>query len=223
MGNHELDEVHAENPFAQKLYKHSSQFQFPYMLLRVTQYGEPILRKIGDPITEFDAALAQLADDMVDTMYDEDGIGLAAQQVGLALQFCVMDVRPPEGEKPEFDYSFDGKQPPLDLIMPIALANPKVTVIDPNEDVYEEGCLSFPDVRGKVARPIGVRCEYQDTEGNTHVLEATGLLGRCILHETDHLNGELFIEKMDKRDLQRMATRIKKIKRTSRDFLKMQR
>ncbi len=130
MGNHELDEVHAENPFALKLYKHSSQFSFPYMLLRVTQYGEPILRKIGDPITEFDAALAQLADDMVDTMYDEDGIGLAAQQVGLALQFCVMDVRPPEGEKPEFDYSFDGKQPPLDLIMPIALANPQVTLID---------------------------------------------------------------------------------------------
>ncbi len=97
------------------------------MLLRVTQYGEPILRKVGDPITAFDAALAQLADDMVDTMYDEDGIGLAAQQVGLALQFCVMDVRPPEGEKPEFDYSFDGKQPPLDLIMPMALANPKVT------------------------------------------------------------------------------------------------
>jgi peptide deformylase len=184
------------------------------MLLRVTQYGEPILRKVGDPITEFDDALAQLADDMVDTMYDEDGIGLAAQQVGLALQFCVMDVRPPEGEKPEFDYSFDGKQPPLDLIMPMALANPKVTIIDPSEDVYEEGCLSFPDVRGKVTRPIGVRCEYQDTEG---------LLGRCILHETDHLNGELFIEKMDKRDLQRMATRIKKIKRTSRDFLKMQR
>ena len=193
------------------------------MLLRVTQYGEPILRKIGDPITEFDAALAQLADDMVDTMYDEDGIGLAAQQVGLALQFCVMDVRPPEGEKPEFDYSLDGKQPPLDLIMPMALANPKVTIIDPSEDVYEEGCLSFPDVRGKVTRPIGVRCEYQDTEGNTHVLEATGLLGRCILHETDHLNGELFIDTMDKRDLQRMATRIKKIKRTSRDFLKMQR
>ena len=186
------------------------------MLLRVTQYGEPILRKVGDLITEFDDALAQLADDMVDTMYDQEGIGLA-------LQFCVMDVRPPEGEKPEFDYSFDGKQPPLDLIMPMALANPKVTIIDPNEDVYEEGCLSFPDVRGKVTRPIGVRCEYQDTEGNSHVLEATGLLGRCILHETDHLNGELFIDKMNKRDLQRMTPRIKKIKRTSRDFLKSQR
>ena len=192
------------------------------MLLRVTQYGEPILRKVGTAITEFDADLAQLADDMVDTMYDEEGIGLAAQQIGEAIQLFVMDVRPPEGEKPPFDYSFDGKQPPLDLIMPMAVANPKVSIIDQSEDVYEEGCLSFPDVRGKVTRPIGVRCEFQDTEGNTHVLEATGLLGRCILHESDHLNGELFIDKMDKRDLQRMTPRIKKIKRGSRDFLKSQ-
>jgi peptide deformylase len=192
------------------------------MLLRVTQYGESVLRKVGAPIVEFDDDLAQLADDMVETMYDEDGIGLAAQQVNLALQFCVLDVRPPEGEKPPFEYSFDGKQPPLDLIMPMALANPKVTIIDQSEDVYEEGCLSFPDVRGRVLRPIGVRCEFQDTEGNPHVLEATGLLGRCILHETDHLNGELFIDKMNKRDLQRMAPRIKKIKRATRDFLKTQ-
>ena len=192
------------------------------MLLRVTQYGEPILRKVGDPITEFDTDLAQLAGDMVDTMYDEEGIGLAAQQIGKAIQLFVMDVRPPEGEQPAFDYSFDGKQPPLDLIMPMALANPKVSIIDSNEEVYEEGCLSFPDVRGKVTRPIGVRCEFQDTEGNPHVLEATGLLGRCILHENDHLNGELFIDKMNPRDLQRMAPRIKKIKRSSRDFLKTQ-
>ncbi len=192
------------------------------MLLRVTQYGEPILRKVGTAITEFDADLAQLADDMVDTMYDEEGIGLAAQQIGKAIQLFVLDVRPPEGEQPAFDYSFDGKQPPLDLIMPMALANPKVSIIDSSEDVYEEGCLSFPDVRGKVTRPIGVRCEFQDTEGNSHILEATGLLGRCILHESDHLNGELFIDKMDKRDLQRMTPRIKKIKRGSRDFLKSQ-
>ena len=192
------------------------------MLLRVTQYGEPILRKVGTAITKFDADLAQLADDMVDTMYDEEGIGLAAQQIGKAIQLFVLDVRPPEGEQPAFDYRFDGKQPPLDLIMPMAVANPKVSIIDSSEDVYEEGCLSFPDVRGKVTRPIGVRCEFQDTEGNSHILDATGLLGRCILHESDHLNGELFIDKMDKRDLQRMTPRIKKIKRGSRDFLKSQ-
>lgn len=192
------------------------------MRLRVTHYGEPVLREVGATITEFDQELAQLADDMVETMYDEEGIGLAAQQVGLALQFCVVDVRPPEGVEVPFSYSYDGKTPPLDLFMPLAIANPKVSIINQTEDVYEEGCLSFPDVRGKVHRPVGVRCEFQDVQGNPHIIEADGLLGRCILHEVDHLNGELFIDKMDKRDFKKMEPRIKKLKRTSRDFLKAQ-
>ncbi|MDA9317452.1 peptide deformylase [Puniceicoccaceae bacterium] len=190
------------------------------MILRVTQYGEPILRKVGEPISNFDESLAELANDMVDTMYDEEGIGLAAQQVDRALQFCVLDVRPPEGVEVPFQYSFDGKQPPLDLIMPMAIANPKVTIIDDTEDVYEEGCLSFPGVNGKVDRPVGVRCEFQDTEGNPHILEADGLLGRCILHEVDHINGKLFIDLMQKRDLKKNEAKIKKLKRGSRDFLK---
>lgn len=192
------------------------------MILRVTQYGEPILRKVGKPITEFDEALAAFADDMVDTMYDEEGIGLAAQQVDRALQMCVIDVRPPEDADVTFNYSFDGKKPPLDLIMPMAIINPKVTIIDETEDVYEEGCLSFPGVNGKVDRPIGVRCEFQDTAGNPHVIEADGLLGRCILHEVDHLNGVLFIDSMHKRDLKKNEAKIKKLKRASRDFLKSQ-
>ena len=192
------------------------------MILRVTQYGEPILRKVGKPITDFDESLAELANDMVDTMYDEEGIGLAAQQVDRALQLCVIDVRPPEGAEVPFNYSFDGKQPPLDLIMPMAIINPNVTITDATEDVYEEGCLSFPGVNGKVDRPIGVRCEFQDTEGNPHVLEADGLLGRCILHEVDHLNGRLFIDLMQKRDLKKNEAKIKKLKRESRDFLKSQ-
>ena len=190
------------------------------MILRVTQYGEPILRKVGEPITEFDEALAELANDMVDTMYEEEGIGLAAQQVDRALQICVIDVRPPKGVDAPFNYNYDGKQPPLNLIMPIAIVNPKVTIIDNTEDVYEEGCLSFPGVNGKVDRPIGIRCEFQDTEGNPHVIEADGLLGRCILHEVDHLNGKLFIDLMQKRDLKKNETKIKKLKRESRDFLK---
>ena len=190
------------------------------MILRVTQYGEPILRKVGKSITDFNQALATLADDMVDTMYEEEGIGLAAQQVDQALQICVVDVRPPEGVEVPFNYSFDGKKPPLDLIMPMAIVNPKITILDDTEEVYEEGCLSFPGVNGRVDRPIGVRCEYQDTEGNPHVIEADGLLGRCILHEVDHLQGKLFIDRMYKRDLKKNETKIKKLKRESRDFLK---
>ena len=190
------------------------------MRLRVTNYGEPILREVGAPVTEFNAELKQLAEDMFETMYAEEGIGLAAQQIDKALQVCVVDVRPPEGAEVPFQYFYDKKQPPLDLIMPLAIVNPKVTIIDPTEDVYEEGCLSFPDVRGNVNRPIGVKCEFQDVEGNPHEIECDGLLGRCILHEVDHLNGELFIDKRDKRHLKKMETRIKKIRRNSRDFLR---
>ena len=94
------------------------------MILRITQYGEPILRRVGEPITEFDEALAELAKDMVDTMYDEEGIGLAAQQVDRALQICVIDV--PKAPVP-FIYNDDGKQLLLDLIMPMAIVNPKAT------------------------------------------------------------------------------------------------
>ncbi len=192
------------------------------MRLRVTHYGEPVLREVGEPVTEFNAELKQLAEDMFETMYAEEGIGLAAQQIDQAIQLCVVDVRPPEGAEVPFQYFYDKKQPPLDLIMPLAIVNPKVTIIDPTEDVYEEGCLSFPDVRGNVNRPIGVKCEFQDVEGNPHEIECDGLLGRCILHEVDHLNGELFIDKMDKRHLKKMETRIKKIRRNSRDFLRAQ-
>ena len=190
------------------------------MILRITKYGEPILRKVGEPITEFDEALAELAKNMIDTMYNEEGIGLAAQQVNRALQICVIDVRPPEGVEAPFIYNYDGKKPPLDLVMPMAIVNPKVTIIDNTEDVYEEGCLSFHGVNGKVDRPIGIRCEFQDTEGNSHVIEADGLLGRCILHEVDHLHGKLFIDLMQKRDLKKNEKKIKKLKRESRDFLK---
>lgn len=192
------------------------------MRLRVTNYGEPVLREVGEPVTEFNAELKQLAEDMFETMYAEEGIGLAAQQIDQAIQLCVVDVRPPEGAEVPFQYFYDKKQPPLDLIMPLAIVNPKVTIIDTTEDVYEEGCLSFPDVRGNVNRPIGVKCEFQDVEGNPHEIECDGLLGRCILHEVDHLNGELFIDKMDKRHLKKMETRIKKIRRNSRDFLRAQ-
>jgi peptide deformylase len=190
------------------------------MPLRVTHYGEPILRQVGAPVTVFDDALRALVEDMIETMHAEEGIGLAAQQVDRALQVCVIDVRPPEGAGLSFAYSYDGKQPPLDLIMPMALINPKLRIIDPTEDVYEEGCLSFPGINGRVDRPVGVHCAFQDPRGASHTLEADGLLGRCILHEVDHLNGKLFIDRMHKRDLKKNEPKIKKLKRESRDFLR---
>lgn len=192
------------------------------MILRVSRYGEPILRKKGQPITVFDVDLGTFVKDLFDTMYAADGIGLAAQQVGHAKQVFVMDLTPPKGQHIDFSYQYDGKVTPLELFMPLAVINPKITISDPSSEVYEEGCLSFPGVNGNVTRPKGVRCDFQDAQGNVHRLEADGLLGRCMLHEMDHLNGVLFIDKMEKRHLQKNDARIKKLKRTSRDYLKSQ-
>ena len=192
------------------------------MRLRVTNYGEPILRVAGQEVTDFSPELKTLSTDMIETMYFEEGIGLAAQQIGKALQLCVIDIRLPEGREVPFNYLLDGKTPPLEFIMPLVIANPEIKITDFTESVYEEGCLSFPNVLGNVTRAAAVCCAYQDVDGNPHILECDGLLARCVLHEVDHLQGRLFIDIMDKRALKKNEARIKKLKRASRDYLKAQ-
>jgi len=163
------------------------------MVMRVTHYDEPVLRQEGARITEFDDDLRQLVVDMVETMYEAEGIGLAAQQIGRAIQLCVIDPQLPPGEVP-FDYLLDGKQPPVEFLFPLALCNPVVTELPGPQLAYEEGCLSFPDIRGDIIRPAVVRCVYQDVEGHTHTLDCDGILARVIQHEVDHLHGKLFID-----------------------------
>jgi len=166
------------------------------MSLPIVHYNDPILRKKGEKITVFDAALAKLAGEMIESMHAAAGIGLAAQQIGRALQLCVVDLRPAEAD---FGWELDGAKPPLDLFMPMVLANPRITFVPGTDDViYEEGCLSFPKIRGDVVRPDAISVSYQDERGVPHTLRGDGLLARCIQHEADHLNGILFIDRMDK-------------------------
>ncbi len=165
-------------------------------MLRITQYGENILTRKGAIITKFDDALIDLADEMVDTMYEAQGIGLAAQQIDQAIMLCVVDVAPDGGEL-DFDYELDGKKPPIDLIMPMALVNPVIRKFSEEKDVVEEGCLSFPEIRGDVSRPIAIEVQFQDLDGAAHFLKCDGIFARCIQHEVDHLNGILFTERMD--------------------------
>lgn len=165
------------------------------MSLAIVHYNASVLRQKGEPVTVFDAGLTKLAADMVATMHDARGIGLAAQQIGRALQLCVVDLRDTDRD---FSWELDGAQPPLELIMPMVIANPKVEILPSAKTVYEEGCLSFPDIRGDVARPDLVRVTFQDAQGTPHILVCNGLFGRCIQHEVDHLNGTLFIDRMDK-------------------------
>ncbi|MBK8476773.1 MAG: peptide deformylase [Opitutaceae bacterium] len=189
------------------------------MLLPIVRFNQPVLRKKGAPITAFNAALRKLAENMVETMYEEEGIGLAAQQVGQAIQFCVVDLRPAEAK---FDWTLDGRKPPLDLCMPLAIANPKITVLPGQETSYEEGCLSFPGIRGEVIRPDAIRLEFQDLEGIAHVLVCNGLLSRCIQHEADHLNGILFIDQMAKRVLLDLKLELKELEKETKAATKKQ-
>lgn len=184
------------------------------MLLRVTQYGESILRQTGEHIRVFDDALAQLAADMVDTMRIEEGVGLAAQQIDKAIMLCVIDVSYLPDE--ELDYQLDGLRQPIDLIMPMALANPVIKEL-PGKTVYgEEGCLSFPGIRGDVPRADAIEVAYQDLQGNPHTLVCSGWFARVIQHEVDHLNGQLFIDHMDKRSLRLLDSKLKRLKRETR-------
>ncbi len=187
------------------------------MILRVTKFGEPILRKQGEPITEFNDELKKLSADMIETMYDEEGIGLAAQQVDQALQFFVMDLGLPE-DRIDFDYTIDGKKPPLDLVMPLSICNPQIEPYG-DEEPYLEGCLSFPDIQFDVMRKNKVRLKYQDLEGNAHEIDCGGIFARCIQHEFDHTEGVLYIDRITPKERRTLDSKLKKLKRRSRDFL----
>jgi peptide deformylase len=165
------------------------------MPFAIVHYNAPVLRQKGAEVTHFDTDLTKLAADMIATMHAARGIGLAAQQIGRALQLCVLDLRETDRD---FSWELDGAQPPLALIMPLVMVNPKVELLPSAKTIYEEGCLSFPEIRADVARPDLVRVTYRDTQGTPHTLVCNGLFGRCVQHEVDHLNGTLFIDRMDK-------------------------
>lgn len=191
------------------------------MVLRITKYGEPILRKKGEKVVLFDEELKQFARDMIDTMRDADGIGLAAQQVGDDRQICIVDVCPPLA-KLDFEYTYDGSSIPLDLIMPLVVINPEIEFLSSNETSYEEGCLSFPDLHGEVFRPEIISVKFQDLEGAYHEMICGGLLSKCFQHEYDHLHGVLFIDRMEKPDLATIQMDINRLKKDTKAWIRRQ-
>ncbi len=191
-------------------------------LLPISYFGDPVLRTKGERVENFDAELARFSADMLETMRDARGIGLAAQQVGRALQFFVADLRPEKGaEPPDFTWSFDGKPgAPLDTFMPLCAANAQLEILPDDEWLYEEGCLSFPGLRGEVARREKVRMRYQDLSGATHEIVCDGLFARCLQHEHDHCQGVLFIDRMEPRDLARIRNKVVQLKRDTEAEIK---
>jgi peptide deformylase len=173
------------------------------------------LRKKGAKIAAFDAALARFAQEMIATMHEAEGIGLAAQQVSRAIQLCVVDVR---ASDLDYTWELDGAKPPRDIFMPFTVVNPQVTPLPGTRSVlFEEGCLSFPGIRGDVTRPDAITVVYQDLFGTPHTLRCTGMLSRCIQHEADHLNGTLFIDRMEKKSRQKVEPAVRALAKQTRE------
>lgn len=164
------------------------------MLLPIVKYGRPILRQKGKLIRPERENLRPLIEDMLETMRKAKGVGLAAQQIGQAIQLTVIDVR--EAKETNSEMWIDDQPAIVNKHMPMILLNPKIIPLNAAVVPGQEGCLSFPEIYGDVPRPETVDVEAIDPEGSTAKFRCDGLLARVIQHETDHLNGILFIDRM---------------------------
>jgi peptide deformylase len=151
------------------------------------------LRLVSEPVKDITSEIRRLADDMLETMYDAPGVGLAAIQIGVPVRMVTMDVSKSEDER-----------------QPLVLLNPEITWASEEKRVYEEGCLSIPEYYEEVERPDRVRFRYMNLQGEVLEQEADGLLATCVQHEIDHLNGVLFIDYLSKLKRDRVMTKFKK-------------
>lgn len=166
------------------------------MILEVVKYGHPTLRQKGRRIEKVDADIKRLIGDMFETMYAAKGVGLAAQQVAQPLQLTVIDVRPATDRPSTIEV--DGKPAEVADYMPLVLINPELKPV--GESVAgPEGCLSFPELYADITRPEFVEVSALNEKGKPVTFKAGGLLSRAVQHEVDHLNGILFIDRMDKK------------------------
>jgi peptide deformylase len=166
------------------------------MILEIVKYGHPTLRQKGARIEKVTLEIKKLIADMFETMHANHGVGLAAQQVGQALQLTVLDVREAK-DRPSW-LERDGKPADVDEFMPLVLINPELKP-DGEPVAGGEGCLSFPEIFGEITRPEAVTVKALDKKGKPIEFRCGGLLARAIQHEADHLNGILFIDRMSKK------------------------
>ena len=166
------------------------------MILNITKYGNPVLRQKGAAIDKVTPEIKKLIDDMFETMHANHGVGLAAQQIGKALQLTVIDVR--EVKDRPSTLEIKGKPADLSEIMPLVLINPEIKPVG-DAATGGEGCLSFPEIYADVTRPEFVEVKALDAKGKPIEFKAGGLLSRAVQHEVDHLNGILFSDRMSKK------------------------
>lgn len=169
---------------------------------------DPILRQISKPVERIDDALLKLLDDMLDTMYDAPGIGLAGIQIAEPLRIVTMDVAVRASNEEEGDEDSEPQDP---LPNPIFMINPEIVATTDTPNTYEEGCLSIPEYYAEVERPAGCTVEFLNRKGEKQTLEADGILATCIQHEVDHLDGKLFIDYISKLKRDRVIKKFTKI------------
>ncbi|SRR6056297_1065431 len=167
------------------------------MIRPILIHPDPRLKRICTPVDDLSDGLRALADDMLQTMYDAPGIGLAAPQVGVLERLIVMDCVKEEGEEPR----------------PLVMFNPEILAASDETSVYEEGCLSIPEQYAEVTRPSAVDVRWIDRDGNERQETFDGLWATCVQHEIDHLNGKLFIDYLGPMKRQMITRRMQKLKR----------
>ncbi|MEO7317417.1 MAG: peptide deformylase [Chthoniobacteraceae bacterium] len=183
------------------------------MILEIVKFGHPALRTKGARISQADAKIHKLSEDMLDTMKAANGVGLAAQQVGVPIQLTVIDVSGIE-DRPS-TMTIGGRPVSADEHMPLVLLNPEL-MLSKERESGNEGCLSFPEMNAEIVRAAGVRVKAQLLDGSTIEFEATGLLARALQHETDHLHGILFIDRMNSASKASLAGKLKRLQKESR-------
>ncbi|PYJ21474.1 MAG: peptide deformylase [Verrucomicrobia bacterium] len=187
------------------------------MILPILQYGDPVLRGKGTRVEEIDDRIRELIADMIETMHAANGVGLAAQQIGEALQLTVLDISQVE-DRPS-TLKLNGKEADPKSAMPLVLINPEIELLDETE-VGTEGCLSFPEITGEIERAKSVRARAQTLEGGIIEIEASGFLARAIQHEDDHLNGILFIDRMNSAAKAALSSRLKRLQKETKRGIK---
>jgi peptide deformylase len=187
------------------------------MILPILKYGHPVLRQKGARIEAITPEIRKLIEDMKETMYEARGIGLAAQQIGKALQLAVIDVNGVT-DRPS-TLQLQGKSAEVADFMPVILINPQIKPLS-DAVAAPEGCLSFPEIFGEIARPASIEVTALNEDGRKIQFQCGGLLARAVQHETDHLNGILFIDRMSSQTKQELKPELDDLQLSTKEGLK---
>lgn len=182
------------------------------MILPITQYGNPVLRVKCAPVEQVDDTLKELAANMLETMYEANGIGLAAPQIGQNIQLVVIDIPKDEEEddaEPE-TATVNGEVKPIQDLMPLVFINPTLEPYG-KQYLFTEGCLSVHNIRANVARPEFVKATLPQLDGSVLEIDCGGLLARCLQHECDHLNGFLFVDRVSSAAKLTLSKKLKRL------------